>query len=945
MICPKCDTDNRPDSKFCRECATSLTPADDIQPSFTKTIEIPFKTLTRGTLFTDRYEIIKELGIGGMGRVYLAQDQVLDRKVAIKILQERFDENSQVGQRFLREAKAAAALDHPFICKIYDTGEFEGSAFFVMEYVEGESLSYKLKNKELSLRDSIRLALEISDALEKAHERGIIHRDLKPSNIMLTLDQHVKVMDFGIAKILAPNEDTVDREPNLSKLTREGTVLGTPAYMSPEQLRGLPVEPTSDIFSFGIVFYEMITGAHPFQRDLPVDTMSAILDKGFPPLSEYIRNPPERLESLIANMLDKKPPQRYQSISEVKTDLNILLESTAGTRVALATRSKRKRTPLLALGAISILAIAAVLFFVFIKGNRVSSEPPSITQPQPFITEVDVSQSNPSWSPLGNQIAFSSNRSGNLDIWICDPSGSNPINITPDSKANDTFPVWSPDGLRIAFKSSRGAPGIYTMTTTGGEVKKVIDLRSPEWLDMTWSRDNRLIYCDRHTSGRLNIFSISPSGTDHRCLTDFLGGRRQGELSPSGELLVCRDDANTNSVIDILHLRSGKIESLTMMGVRPSWNSRGDEIFFLSLQEGYQNLWSVRVDPKSGRQRGDPYPRTLSLNISYYSLSPDDHSALITRTITRANIWLFPLLASGLPDFENGQKLTSGNFRDSNPRFVMGREEICFISDRRGSSDVWKLSLQQSQSDPVRLTSGEVNFNYITVSPNGRWIAASSQNVYLMRSDGSGYRVLEPFGDEYPETWIDAWSQDGRYISFSRWSYRAIKEASMMKENIVSVGVASVDVEKGEILDLVPPGFQWEDSVKNGHTTSISPDGRYICYQSLEAGNFDIWIASLDGKDVRQLTTNEGDERSPLWVRNPSAIYFVIGYGEKPGVYRVLMGEEGNPLGEPEFCFKMSDGMRHYWRFKGQDFTHDKALFSLPESESEIWLIELNGQS
>ncbi len=257
-----------------------------------------------------------------MGEVFLARDQTLDRRVALKFLPENLQQDETAKKRFLREAKSAAALDHPYICKIYETGEAEGRPFIAMEYVRGETLEHRLAREALPLAEAGRIASEIAEALETAHQSNIVHRDLKPSNIMLTEGGHVKVLDFGLAKRVASSEGTGSQFETASRLTAEGTTLGTVAYMSPEQLRAEAVDARSDIFSFGVVLYEMLAGAHPFAKATSMDSAAAILSQAPRPLSHHRKEVPELLEHVVGKMVAKVPEERYQLVHEVRTDLD-----------------------------------------------------------------------------------------------------------------------------------------------------------------------------------------------------------------------------------------------------------------------------------------------------------------------------------------------------------------------------------------------------------------------------------------------------------------------------------------------------------------------------------------------------------------------------------------------------------------------------------------------
>jgi serine/threonine protein kinase/tetratricopeptide (TPR) repeat protein len=268
------------------------------------------------------YVVQKKLGHGGMGDVFLAQDRRLDRRVALKLLAEGLEKDETARRRFMQEARSAAALDHPYICKIYEIGEVKGKSFLAMEYIGGETLADRLKGRSLPLAETLRIALEIAEALETAHRERIVHRDLKPANIMLTVGGHVKVLDFGLAKRLEPQGAVDSQFETASRLTGDGLTLGTIAYMAPEQIRGQAVDARWDVFSFGIVLHEMLSGAHPFARSTSVETAAAILNLPAPPMADV----PEPLERIINKMLAKEPDGRYQNVHEVRTDLERVAE-------------------------------------------------------------------------------------------------------------------------------------------------------------------------------------------------------------------------------------------------------------------------------------------------------------------------------------------------------------------------------------------------------------------------------------------------------------------------------------------------------------------------------------------------------------------------------------------------------------------------------------------
>jgi serine/threonine protein kinase/tetratricopeptide (TPR) repeat protein len=323
------------------------------------------------------YEIIELLGKGGMGEVYLARDSILDRKVALKFLPDELEGDARTRERFVREAKSAAALDHPFICKIYETGESSGKAYISMEYIEGKTLKDRIEQDPLPLKDIIRVTLEIAEALEKAHKAGIVHRDLKPVNIMITSQGHTKVMDFGLAKRILPGGGTAELSRTLTQasITEQGSIAGTIAYMSPEQAKGESVDTRSDIFSLGIILYEMLSGKHPFSKPSPIETLTSILRDSVPPPHITPKSVNPILNPILRKALAKKPADRYQSISDFVADLR-KAQIEKGFRIHLPLR-------LLLISAASILVIAIAVIAVLWLGHPSGEIKPKPGKPGP----------------------------------------------------------------------------------------------------------------------------------------------------------------------------------------------------------------------------------------------------------------------------------------------------------------------------------------------------------------------------------------------------------------------------------------------------------------------------------------------------------------------------------------------------------------------------------
>ncbi len=359
--CPKCDFDNSPDSKFCKECGTRLSITQVNSVSSTKTLGAPSQTLTAGSVFAGRYQIIEELGRGGMGVVYKAKDSKLKRIVALKFLPSEWTHNFQAKERFAREAQAAASLDHPNICTVHEVDEAEGRIFISMAFVEGESIKAKIERGPFKIDEALGIGTQVAEGLREAHKKGIVHRDIKSANIMVTETAQAKIMDFGIARVTGG-----------TLLTQEGMTMGTVAYMSPEQARGEGVDQRTDIWSFGVVLYEMLGRQLPFKGEHDQAVVYSILNKQPRPISDLRPDIPASIEQVVGKALEKNPDKRYQRIDDLLDDLRSLSGGIEpeGIRARLrkAKLLRRKRAIIYA-GVASLLIVVTVIALTLFTGS------------------------------------------------------------------------------------------------------------------------------------------------------------------------------------------------------------------------------------------------------------------------------------------------------------------------------------------------------------------------------------------------------------------------------------------------------------------------------------------------------------------------------------------------------------------------------------------------
>jgi serine/threonine-protein kinase len=365
--CPKCQSDNPEIAKFCSECATPLPSAGELSVSQTKTLLTPAKDPIKGTTFAGRYQLIDELGRGGMGVVYKAEDTKLKRTVALKFLPQELTHIPDVKDRFMREAQAAAALDHPNICTVYEFDEAEEKTFISMAYVEGQSLRKKLESGPMELDKALRIATQVAQGLKIAHKKGVVHRDIKSANIMVTEDDQAKIMDFGLARMTGG-----------TLITQEGTAMGTIAYMSPEQARGEEVDHRTDIWSFGVVLYEMFGGQLPFKGEQDQAVVYSILNKKPKPITDLRSEIPVSIGQVVDKALEKNPEKRYQQIDELLDDLKSIsagiVPEEIKARLRKAKLRRRKRVILYACAAGLVITLGVIAFNLFMGGRAEAIE-------------------------------------------------------------------------------------------------------------------------------------------------------------------------------------------------------------------------------------------------------------------------------------------------------------------------------------------------------------------------------------------------------------------------------------------------------------------------------------------------------------------------------------------------------------------------------------------
>jgi Tol biopolymer transport system component len=801
------------------------------------------------------YNILEKLGEGGMGVVYKARDTHLDRFVAIKVLPPEKVADPERKRRFVQEAKAASALNHPNIVHIYDIAEADGIQFIAMEFVLGKTLDQMIGRKGLRIGDALECAIQISDALARAHSAGIIHRDLKPSNIMVEEHGLVKVLDFGLAKLTESageaGETATMRVPERPD-TDEGTILGTIAYMSPEQAEGKPMDPRSDIFSFGSVLYEMLTGRRAFHGDSKLSTLSAILKEEPKPASSVVADVPRDLEKIISRCLRKDPSRRFQHMDDVKVALEELKEESASGRLAgvLAGGAATRRPSWLmwALGGTAVLLIA-------IFGLRfVRNAPQPIPKVVP-LTSYPGLQITPALSHDGKQVAFAwdGEKADNFDIYIKLVDAGAPLRLTTNP-APEYSPTWSPDGRYIAFcRDLSDHAEIRTIPALGGAERGLGE--SAGCGGMSWSPDGKFLALVEQrvplTPYSISLLSLD-TGERRRLTTppkEYAGDFRP-DFSPDGHTLAfIRAPTDLGSDVYLQAIASGRpqgeprrltFEKTFIRGL--DWTADGRRIILAFGAAATPTLWTI---PASG---GTPERLVFgSGNATEVSVSRVGSRLVYVRGLSDSNIWRVP--GSSSSDRKSGPvKFIASTQEDYAPQFSPDGNRIAFDSSRSGNSEIWVCDRQGS--NPVQLTSfGGPHPGSARWSPDSRWIAfdsskAGNSDICVISVDGGPPRNLT----HGPSNCVrPSWSRDGRWIYFG-----SNRSGDWQVWKSPAQGGTAAQVTKN-----------------GGREAFESLDGRSVYYAKLNVPG--IWNVPVDGGAETRVLEQGGQS---LWALTQQGICF-----------------------------------------------------------------------
>ena len=817
------------------------------------------------------YEIVAPIGAGGMGEVYRARDTRLERTVAVKVLPAHVAASDDLRQRLEREAKAVSSLSHPHICTLHDVGREGDVDYLVMEYLEGETLLARLEKGPLPIGQALRHAVEIADALDKAHRQGIVHRDLKPGNVMLT-KSGAKLLDFGLAKVTAP--DAAGGQSVLATaqrpLTEAGTLLGTFQYMSPEQLEGKEADARTDIFAFGAVLYEMVTGRRAFEGKSQASLVSAIMSQEPVHIAAVQPMAPPALERIVRTCLAKDPDDRWQSAHDLAGELRWIAEagSQAGVPAPVVARRKSRERWAWALATGLGLVAATAAAILYLRSR------PAAVEPTRFVIGLPSELRRMDWpklSPDGRTIAFlGTNADGRTSIWLRPLSALEPHALAGTEGA--WRPFWSPDGRHLAFFVGKQ---LKKVPVSGGPPQLISD--SVEGNDGSWGTSGVIVFDADADAPIRRVAAAGGVATDAVAADKSAGETSVGwpAFLPDGKhFLYVADLADGKSVLKLATLDSNETRSLGSVEGRIEYSPSGHLL--------YVSQGTLLARPFSTRAlafAGEPVPvaqkvTTPASGRGFASFSVSDNGVLAYLPETAATV--SDLLWLGREGKELAKVGLPGTYHD----LSLSRDEaslaVGLLDAEKQSDDLWVFDLKRNV--PTRLTFDAKDDIWPVFSPDGKWIVYASNRggqyaVYRKLASGAGEEELL-YQMEKGNVGPTDWSPDGTTIALT---------------------VYPGDGTPGIVLlpttrDAKPATFLQTPFVEQ--RARFSPDGRWLAYESNESGRFEVYVQPVPATGAKwQISTSGG--RSPAWTGKGELVFVGL---ERARLFSVPLAVKGSSL-------------------------------------------------
>ena len=874
------------------------------------------------------YQILCALGSGGMGEVYRARDTALGRDIAIKVLPAAFTNDPERLARFEREARLLAALNHPHIGAIYGVEHADGARALVLELVEGETLAERVMSGRAPVTEALTIARQIAEALEAAHEKGIIHRDLKPANIKITPAGVVKVLDFGLAKAAA--DDVV--MPDLSQSptvtiggTRAGVILGTVAYMSPEQARGKPLDKRTDVWSFGCLLFEMLTGRRPFGGETVSDTMAAILERE-PDWQALPSAVPPGARRLLRRCLEKDLTKRLRDIGDARIELDDAIggrRPRSGAIHALALGGTKRWV-----AGIGILAavVATILFARLWRNASRTSDPAPLSMRFSQLTSESGVEWFPSLSPDGTWVAYAGEGKGNRDIYLQSVTGKTPINLTPDSPDDDDQPAFSPDGEHIAFRSSREGGGIFVMGRTGESVRRV----TRTGFRPAWSPDGTLLAFTtenvelnpQNTQGKseLRVVNVA-SGESKRLSADDAA---LASWSPHGYRIAYTKRLGNGRQRDIWTMSSTTGESAPVTSDAatdwsPVWSPDGKLLYFASDRGGSMNLWRMAIDEETGKPQGVPESVTTpASSLAHPTISRDGSRMAYSAVLQSRNIQRLALDSTTGSPMGEPTWLTTGSRAWSNPDPSADGQWVAFYS----SPPEENIHIVRTDGTGLRQLTNEPTIidRVPRWSPDGDWVAyfsnrSGTYQVWKIRRDGSDLQQLTEADDDvrYP-----TWAPDGARMAIT---------------------VIGKTPEAGHVY-VFDPNRPWKQQTPQLLPPLENPSALFVVNSWSRDGERLVGQAGLAPKGIVMYSLRSGAYTRltdfgefPVWLPDSQHVLFVSGGKDvfvvdaRTKTSRKVFSVTRDFLGPPQLS---RDGRTAY--------------FSRRVTEADIWLLTLESR-